>query len=250
MSFTTLLYHEIRETLSLRLDSPSPIQVKQDYTDLLPPMLFVTLEHFEAQMHHLYNQNYHSLTLDEVIDYYYNGASIPEKSILITFDDCYQSLGHYAYNVLKKYNFHAVAFVVTGWLNDAIEPFNPHKSICLNAKSLHYMKDVFEYANHTHNFHTRLNPTTSKAMISNDLDFSQDLDLCNANPLITSPQVFAYPFGLYNDANIALLKEKAFKLAFTTEPGTNTQNTDPFLLKRNVVPRFMDLASFKQILNL
>jgi hypothetical protein len=249
MSFTTLLYHEIRESLSLRPDSPSPIKVKQNYTDLLPTLLFVTLENFEAQMQKLYEQNYHTLTLNEVIDYYYSGAEIPKKSVLITFDDCYQSLSYYAYPVLKKYNFHAVAFVVTGWLNEHSEPFNPNQSICLTAESLKNMGDVFEYANHTHAFHIRLNPTTNKAMVSSGLEFSEDLDFCNANPLITSPQVFAYTFGLYNDANIALLKEKCFKLAFTSATGTNTRDTNPLLLNRNVIPHFMDLSTFNLILN-
>ncbi|VDN46807.1 Chitin deacetylase [Petrocella atlantisensis] len=249
MSFTTLLYHEIRERLSLRPDAPSPIKVKQNYSDLLPSMLFVTLENFEAQMLYLYEQNYHTLTLPEVMAYYYNDAEIPEKSVLITFDDCYQSLWYYAYPVLKKYNFNAVAFVVTGWLNDEPEPFNQDKSICLTTESLKDMGDVFEYANHTHDFHIRLNPTTNKAMVSSDLEFSEDLDRCNANTLITSPQVFAYTFGLYNDANIALLKEKKFKLAFTSANGTNTREMNPLLLKRTVIPYFMDLPTFKTILN-
>ncbi len=248
MSFTSLLYHEIRESKSLEENHRSPIQVKQNYEDLLPTVLFVALENFTEQLQYLRHHNYHSLTLNEVIDYYYNGKKIPDKSVLISFDDCFQSLLHYAYPLLKQHGFHAVAFVVTGWLNDQSKPFDTNHSVCLSTKELDSMTDVFEYANHTHSFHTRQNLTTNKAMVSTDLDFSNDLDYCNTHPIITAPQVFAYTFGLFNDANVSVLKEKDFKLAFTTEQGKNTHDTNPLLLRRNVIPYFMDLPTFKHLL--
>lgn len=245
MNFTTLVYHEIRKNTEFNPENQSSIDVKQNYDDILPSPLFVTLEQFEEQMKYLHNENYHTLTLDEVKGYYYSGKDIPEKSILLTFDDCYQSMKKYAYPVLKEYGFHAVSFVVTSWLHNEKKVFNSAKSVCLTKEDLAEMNDVFEYANHTDSFHQRTDQKTSMMMSTTDEEFAMDLDKCNE--YVQVKDVFAYPFGLFNDRNVNLLKEKGFKLAFTTETGQNTKELEPLRLRRNVVPYFIDLDAFKKI---
>src|SRR5690606_3783431 len=130
------------------------IDVKQGYEDILPSPLFVTLKNFKEQMAYLYENGFHTLSLDEVKNYY-QGKSLPEKSVLLTFDDCYQSMKKYAYPLLKQYGFHAVSFVVTSWLHDEPKEYNPEKSVCLTKVDLAEMEDVFEYANHTDSLHQR-----------------------------------------------------------------------------------------------
>ncbi len=247
MPFSALMYHEIRESRMLHAGQASPIDVRQDYNDNLPHPLFVTLENFLWQMEYLHENNYHTLTLSQVEDYYYKGAGLPERSVLLTFDDCYQSVGLYAYPVLKKYGFRAAAFVVTGWLHTGRKPFDPEKSICMTPKDLEEMTDVFEYANHTHQFHTRTGPAAGIITEAGDIEFSEDLDRCNGNPVISAKDVFAYPFGLYSDRNVALLREKGFRLAFTSEGGRNGKDTDPLLLRRNAIPYFMEPETFRDI---
>ncbi len=244
MSFITLLYHEIRERQMLRPGRPSPIDVRQNYYDELPAPLFVTLEGFEDQLKYLYEQGYHSLNLEEIRQYYYKGKELPEKSVLFTFDDCYQSVKKYAYPLLKKYHFHGVAFVVTGWLHSSPKPFLADQSVCLTIEELEEMKDVFEYANHTDLFHTRDNSSTSAIMLADSHTFSEDLDRCNAAAIVNAKDTFAYPFGLYTDRNLSLLREKGFRLAFTSEGGVNDRSLDPLLLRRNVIPFSMELHQF------
>lgn len=248
MSFTTLMYHEIRESQSLPARQPSPIKVRQNYEDNLPSPLFVSLENFQEQMTYLYENRYHTLTYTQIIDYYYNGRELPDKSVFLTFDDCYQSMAQYAYPILKKYQFHATAFVVTGWLNIKREPFDPDRSICLTEEELLPMSDVFAYANHTDQLHKRKDMTTSSMMEVSNQQLSQDLDQCNANSLIEASTVFAYPFGLYSDCNVEVLRNKGFRLAFTTAGGRNDLHTDPLLLRRNVVPFFMPPEDFRKLL--
>lgn len=248
MSFTTLMYHELREKAAFDPKHPSVIDVGQNYRDILPPPLFVTLEHFEEQMAYLRDKHYHTLSLDEVKAFYYNGKSLPQKSVLLTFDDCYQSVKKYAYPLLREFGFHAVAFVVTGWLHTSPKPFDPDRSVCMAQEELSDIADVFEFANHTASFHTRINAAQSILMTAGDGELSRDLELCNEKSYITGKDVFAYPFGLYEDRNISLLKEKGFRLAFTSTPGKNDENTDPLLLKRNAVPYFLELNEFREML--
>ncbi len=245
MSFITLMYHEIRERHMLQSEQPSPIDVRQEYYDELPAPLFVTLENLEEQLEFLYENNFHTLSLAEVKQYYYNGKELPQNSVLLTFDDCYQSVRKYAYPLLQKYQFHAVAFVVTGWLHSSTKPFQPDRSVCLTRADLEEMKDVYEYANHTDLFHTRSTMTSSAIMVADDTAFSEDLDRCNTNSIISATDTFAYPFGLYTERNLTLLREKGFQLAFTSEGGINDRSIDPLLLRRNVIPYFMDLKQFK-----
>jgi peptidoglycan/xylan/chitin deacetylase (PgdA/CDA1 family) len=241
------MYHEIRESRMLHPGQSLPIVVRQSYEDNLPSPLFVSLENFSAQMEYLYANNYHTLTLEEIQAYYYKGAELPRRSVLITFDDCYQSIRLYAYPILKQYKFHAAAFVVTGWLNTFEKPFDPEKSICLTEHELEEMSDVFEFANHTELFHTRLDQTTSKLMEAGDAEFAQDLDHCSEHPLIRAKEVFAYPFGLFTDRNLKLLRKKGFRLAFTSDNGRNDITTDPLLLKRNAIPYFMEFPAFQAL---
>jgi peptidoglycan/xylan/chitin deacetylase (PgdA/CDA1 family) len=248
MPFSTLMYHEIRELSDFNPAHPSHIDVNQNYKDILPPVLFVTLDKFKEQMSYLYNNNYHTLTLEEVRRFYYDHIPLPEKSILLTFDDCYQSIKQYAYPILKEYGFHAVAFVVTNWLHKEAKEFTPDRSVCLTEQDLTTMMDVFEYANHTDSFHIRYDAVTSCLMTESDETFYEDLTKCNKKEIIQAKDVFAYPFGLYEERNTALLKSKGFKLAFTSEPGNDDKNSNPLLLKRNVVPYFIDLDNFVKIL--
>ena len=227
----------------------SPIDVNQDYDDNLPAALFNSLDNFSEQMKYLYDNGIHTLTLSEIKSYYYDNKGLPEKSVLLTFDDCYQSVGLYVYPILKKYGFKATVFVVTDWLNTAKRHFEPEKSVCMSEEELSAMSDVFEYANHSHSYHTRENETTSKIMTASDEEFIEDLVRCNENSLIHAKDVFAYPFGLYSDRNVDVLRGQGFKLAFTCIPGKNEEDTDPMLLKRNVIPYFMDMDAFRDIVD-
>jgi peptidoglycan/xylan/chitin deacetylase (PgdA/CDA1 family) len=243
------MYHEIREAAAFHPEHPSHIDVKQGYEDVLPPFLFVTLEHFEEQMAYLYDNGFHTLSLSEVKDFYYHGKKLPDNSVLLTFDDCYQSILKYAYPLLKKYSFHAVAFVVTGWLHDAPKEFQPDKSVCMAESDLAAIADVFEFANHTDLLHRRIDLTTSLLMTLSDDDFVSDLAACNKKLYVQGKDVFAYPFGLYEERNVNLLRSKGFSLAFTSEPGKNDENTDPLLLKRDAVPYFIELDVFTKMVD-
>ena len=152
----------------------------------------------------------------------------------------------HAYPILKKYGFHAAAFVVTSWLHDEPKEFNPDQSVTLTKSDLEEMTDVFQYANHTNDFHQRTDEKTSMMMATSDEEFSKDLDKCNE--YVQVKDVFAFPFGLYNERNVNLLKEKGFTLAFTTTTGKNDQqDTSLFYLKRNAIPYFVELDAFKRI---
>lgn len=228
--FYTLMYHEIIDRQGYDRNKYKGIKVKQDYHDVLPEPLFCFKDEFEKHMTYLYENGYTTLTIQQVVDFYYNNRPIPEKSVLLTFDDAYKSVLLNAYTVLKKYNFHAVSFVVLGWLFDEPQVYTQEYSVCMSRDELLSMSDVFEYCNHTNLMHTRKG-IESAVMTEGKEKFLADFRECEA--FVNTKKVFAYPFGLYSKENVDWLKESGTLLAFTSNDGFNTKDTNPLELHRN-----------------
>ncbi len=80
----------------------------------------ITPRNFETHIKYLADSGYKSLHLPEFFDIL-KGWDIPEKLVLITFDDGYADNYINAYPILKKYNMKATIFPVTAFVNDRID---------------------------------------------------------------------------------------------------------------------------------
>ena len=93
-----LMYHHISEE-------------GNDSTELSP-------EAFEAQIAALAEAGYTSVFPEDLAAYVREGKELPEKPIVITFDDGYLSNYEYAYPILKKYGMVATIFVIGSTVGD------------------------------------------------------------------------------------------------------------------------------------
>ncbi len=66
---------------------------------------------FYQQMVHLKEAGYDVISAEEFLSYWQKGY-FPEKSVLLTFDDGYESFFHHAYPVLKKFDYPAMVFPI------------------------------------------------------------------------------------------------------------------------------------------
>ncbi|MCF8094883.1 MAG: polysaccharide deacetylase family protein [Desulfobacteraceae bacterium] len=66
---------------------------------------------FADQIDTLYRKGYHTIDLEQLHGYVREGKTIPEKSIVLTFDDGYLDNWVYVFPLLKKYGFKATIFV-------------------------------------------------------------------------------------------------------------------------------------------
>lgn len=247
--FKVLLYHEFVKKADFNESDSYPIHVKQGYEDFLPHRLFTYVEDFEEQMKVLYESGYHTLTLQEIYDFYYENQPLPEKSVLLTFDDLFVSVYDYAYPILKKYGFHAVGFLVREWLFENQTVANGRKVVCMGMEQVEQMKDVFEYANHTSTMHMK-RFTEEKQMITaiqetSKEQFFMDLEACEE--IVDYKGAFAYPFGAYTKDNVSWLEEKGYRLAFTCHTGSNDKEISPLCLRRDEVRLGISLEQFKQL---
>ena len=71
---------------------------------------------FDWQMRYLKEHGYHAITPDELYDAIEGTGALPDKPVLITFDDGYQDNYDNAYPILKKYGLKGTVFVVTSFM--------------------------------------------------------------------------------------------------------------------------------------
>lgn len=206
---TVLMYHLIIPEKQLQKEH---IDVDGELVDTV-----VTLENFTKQMDFLKKNNYTTLTLNEFEDFMTNGKKVPEKSVLITFDDGYKNVFTFAYPILKKHNFYAVQFIITGLITDRTVDYNSSLLQYASIGELKKASDVFDYGNHTNNFHQRRDDGTAYLEYYNVYRVSNDIR--TANEWIGNTTAFAAPYGEYNPTTLTILKELGITMAFTIEPG-------------------------------
>lgn len=77
-------------------------------------LLHITPERFKEHMQALNNAGYTSISYKDYQNYVKGLGEIPEKSIIVAFDDGYLSNYTYAFPILKEFGMKAAIFIVTG----------------------------------------------------------------------------------------------------------------------------------------
>lgn len=80
------------------------------------PELTIEPGHFEIQMQWLKDNAYTPITPGDWLLWRKSAVSLPEKPVLITFDDAYEDLVRHAFPVLRKHEFPATVFVPTAYV--------------------------------------------------------------------------------------------------------------------------------------
>jgi peptidoglycan/xylan/chitin deacetylase (PgdA/CDA1 family) len=209
-----------------------------------PDGVNISFSDFESQMFALKEAGYNSISLSDFEDFIQGKKSLPEKSILITFDDGRSDSYFNGDPVLRAMNFKAVMFVITG---SSFAPGYEKGNFYLTQAELQKMKESgrWELESHTKNSHgfgkidgngnqghylsnelwvNDQNRTETGAeysqRVKNDLLASKE-DL--KNKLKVTSTAFAYPFGDYGqetqnfpDAESLLRKtvEELFPISF------------------------------------
>lgn len=83
--------------------------------------LLTPLEIFEGQMKVLVEEGWTTISLSDLHSHMTEGAALPEKPIVLTFDDGYLDNWVYAFPVLKRYGHRAVIWVSTDFVDPGTE---------------------------------------------------------------------------------------------------------------------------------
>jgi peptidoglycan/xylan/chitin deacetylase (PgdA/CDA1 family) len=90
-----------------------PIIMYHDITAIKDVDWDVTPEDLEKHFQMLQEGGYTPITMDRMVNHLRTGSQLPEKPVLLTFDDNYTGQYKYAFPLLKKYNYPAVWSVHT-----------------------------------------------------------------------------------------------------------------------------------------
>lgn len=205
----------------------------------------MNLEIFEQQMAYLADQGFTTLTLKEAELFLRGELEIPRNSILITFDDGYASEAVYAADVLRRYDLKAASFLITSQIEDETEDFHPHELSYLSWEQIQENRDVFEYAHHSHDMH-HLEENKSLLVVCCEDTLREDLRASLS--LLESPY-FAYPYGHKDCDVIQTLKDKDYRMAFSTREEMARPGEDLFRVGRFGITYHVSFERFQSIVH-
>jgi peptidoglycan/xylan/chitin deacetylase (PgdA/CDA1 family) len=184
--------------------------------------LYVYTHNFDAQMAYLKLNRYDVISLDVLYQGLEKGKGVPEKSVVLTFDDGYSDFYFDAFPILKKYGFTATVFIITGKVGTAGY---------LNWRQIRELADNgMTIGAHTVG-HVNL-ATESSVVAENQITKSrEDLEFALKQKI----KFFSYPAGGYNTSLFKYLEENNFLAAVTTENGDVTIDSQLYQLPRKRV---------------
>lgn len=185
---------------------------------------------FRLGMAKLHESGYQTLSLLEAVDYLRRGASFPDRSLVITFDDGYQTMYDEAFPVLQRYGLSATVFLTVGEKGTA----GPSDRLpSLEGRSMLTWREIREMHRWGINFgaHTLTHPDLTR------LPFDRiEAELCDSKAIIEDAlgapvACFAYPYGRY-DHRSREIAWQYFACACSDKLGLITAGSDPYALER------------------
>ncbi len=192
---------------------------------------------FRAQMKYLYEAGYQTITVAQVAEAIRSGGVLPEKAVVLTFDDGYEGVYENAFPIMEEYGFTGTAYIITGTLE--------------KSQSYGYMKPEqlqelaeagWEFGSHTIN-HANLK-TIATGFVDEVKGSKETLEDLIGVDVVT----FSYPFAASNDWIAGEVKKYGYESAV----GVGTLNTHThkglYFLSRREVVRGISLKAFQALL--
>lgn len=265
--FIALCYHEVESGTAVSLTRTA-----------------VRANDLAAQFAWLQANGYHPVSLQQVQDSREGGASLPEKAILLTFDDGKKDVFTRVLPLLKLFRFPAVVALVGRWLDvpdggtvdyDGM-PIARSEFVSWDQVRALQASGLVEIASHSYDLHHGVlaNPqgNTQPAAITRKFartdggadvagDYETDdaylarlrADLARNNELIRyhtghAPRAIVWPYGRSNGAAQQIAVDLGLLVGLTLEDGLNTPATPLPRLKRYLIDESPSLQSFAEVL--
>ena len=177
---------------------------------------------------------FETVFMSEVIDWVDDKGTLPNKPIVITFDDGQYNNLFYGLEIARRHNMKIVLNPVTSFSKfstDSGDHSNPNYSHMTWTQMKEAVDTgLVEFGNHTHNMH-KFKPrfgVTKKSgesmeeytkVLKKDIQTAQDL-MTQAG--VPTPTSFAYPFGKYSKESKSILLDMGFRALLTCNEGVNT----------------------------
>lgn len=189
-----------------------------------------------SDLDYLKSNGYETVTISDLIRYVDGLADLPEKPVMITFDDGHFNNYLYAYPLLKERNMTAVISVIGSetekFTNTGEE--NAYWSY-LNINRLKEMSDVFEIQNHSYDMHSQSPRKGSTRIRGESKEDYQNILVSDTEKLqklltdngISAPTCYTYPYGIYSSESEEIIESLGFLCTLTCEERVNTLTRNP-----------------------
>lgn len=234
--------------------------------------------HFARELNWLHDNGYHPISVNELIDAKEGKSALPQKPVLLTFDDGLQSFYTRAFPLLVAFHYPAVLAVVARWLKPppgATEIYGDTEKVSRNffitRREARFMErsGLVEFADHTYSSHHSIlaNPyggmqpaVITHAYYAKTHRYETDahylrrmrLDMLKDANFIqryvgTRPRIMVWPYGRYNKAVVDLAAEDGLPIVFTLNDGPYKLSMSLSAIPRTLVDGNMTLAQFANI---
>lgn len=189
-----------------------------------------------GDLDYLKRSGYETVTVSDLLSYVQDGVPLPEKPVMITFDDGYYNNYVYAYPILQERGMRAVVSII-GSQTELFTENGEENAYWSHLKLDHLwqMQDVFEVQNHSWNLHEYgerrgclrrrgEDETVYETLLREDTEQTQAL-LTDAG--LPTPRCYTYPFGACSKESERVLKEMGFLCTLGCEERMNTVTRDP-----------------------
>lgn len=211
--------------------------------DQLENPVTVPTSRFAEQMGLLKEFGYTVVGLEAVLDHYVDGASLPEKAVLITFDDGYRDNLENALPALQAHGYPAVLFAPLGYVGDR-RPL-PHDEHLVQRGIINRTLDWGELRElEQAGVRIESHGISHRPLAELEIDESAReiaISKLRLEEALGRPvRAFAYVKGSeahYRPVHLSLLRQAGYDLGFTSVSGANGPASDRFRLRRyNVEP--------------
>ena len=221
-----LVYHDV---------SPEPTPAFRRYS--------ITVSDFARQMAWLAERGYQAIDLDALVAARSGRSLLPERPIVITFDDGFQGCADHGVPVLQAHGFTAVFYLVAGSMGQTSRWMAEDPGVNLPLMSWDTARRLaaagFQCGVHTmtHPRLTALPPGVRRAELVQGRRRLEDE--------LGRPAVhLAYPYGAYDPPVRLSAVEAGFASACSTRPGRSAPDDDLMALHRLTVYGHDSLADF------
>ncbi|MBI4683460.1 MAG: poly-beta-1,6-N-acetyl-D-glucosamine N-deacetylase PgaB [Nitrospirae bacterium] len=236
--FIVLCYHAV------------PLKALPGDTFSIPQQKFV------EQMEYLRTHGYHPVSFDDILMARKGERALPEKAVLLTFDDGYISYRDFVVPVLEELGYPSLLAIVGNFIEHASPEGLPEP--LMNWKQIREVssRKLVEVVSHSYDLHkgVKYNPQGNEAAAATAVAYNPDTKTYETEEeysarleadfiaqknlfkerLGFAPRAMVWPYGRFNQISVEIAKKTGIISTFTIERGfSGIENLDA--LDRNMV---------------
>ena len=199
---------------------------------------------FRQQMHYLKTNGYRVISLADFVQFTRLGRQLPQRAVVLTFDDGYRSFRQHAYPVLKELGFTATLFVYTDYVGAG-----------RNALSWQDLRDLGAEGFDVQ-AHSKTHGDLRRAPGEPDGQYQRRMQAELGSPqelfqrqLGRRADIIAYPYGSWDESLLARAVEHGYVAGFSVRRQGNGSFIRPLAGNRSQVYSDMTLDDFAKNLN-